>query len=83
MIKWKEMTMFPVMIKVMNGLMNFLQIISERFNRSKFILSFDSRFFNDTHSENWVLPNPVQEFIEIESWLLLTFLLYLHNQLTF
>ena len=30
---------------------------------------------------NIVLLNSVQEFIEIQAWLLLTFLLWLHNQL--
>ena len=38
-------------------------------------------FFNDSHRENCVLINSGQELIEIEVWLLLTFLLYLHNQL--
>ena len=37
--------------------------------------------FNDTHRENCVLLNSVQEFIEIEAWLLLIFFLCLHNQL--
>ena len=37
--------------------------------------------FNDTHRENCVLLSSVQEFIEIEDWLLLTFFLCLHNQL--
>ena len=36
---------------------------------------------NDTHRENFVLLNSVQEFIEIQAWLLLTFFLCLHNQL--
>ena len=36
---------------------------------------------NDTHRENCVLLNPVKEFIEIETWLLLTFSLCLHSQL--
>ena len=33
------------------------------------------RSFNNTHRENCVLLNSVQEFIEGEAWLLLTFLL--------
>ena len=36
---------------------------------------------NDTDKENCVLLSSVQEIIEIEAWLLLTFLLCLHNQL--
>ena len=35
--------------------------------------------FNDTQKENCVLLNSVQEFIEIEAWLLLTFFIGLHN----
>ena len=38
-------------------------------------------WLNNTHRENFVLLNSVQEFIEIQAWLLLTFLLCLHNQL--
>ena len=38
-------------------------------------------FFNDTHKENCVLLNSAQKLIEIEGWLLLTFLLCLHNEL--
>ena len=30
-------------------------------------------WLNDTHRENFVLLNSVQEFIEIQAWLLLTF----------
>ena len=30
-------------------------------------------WLNDTHRENFVLLNPVQEFIEIQAWLLLNF----------
>ena len=37
--------------------------------------------FNDTHRKKTVLLNSVQEFIEIEAWLLLIFFMYLHNQL--
>ena len=36
-------------------------------------------FPNDTHWKNCVLLNSVQEFIEIEPWLLLTFFLYLQS----
>ena len=36
-------------------------------------LLFPFTFFNDTQSENCALPDPIQEFIEIEAWLLLTF----------
>ena len=32
--------------------------------------------------KNCVLPNLVQEFIEIETWLLLTFFICLHNELS-
>ena len=39
------------------------------------------KFINNTHRENCVLINSVQEFIEIEPWLLLTFILWLRNQL--
>ena len=39
-------------------------------------------FFNDTHTEKGVLLNSVQEFIETEASLLLTFFLCLHNKLT-
>ena len=35
----------------------------------------------DTHRENCVLLISVKEFIEIETWLLLTFFQCLHNQL--
>ena len=38
-------------------------------------------WFNNTHRENFVLLNSVQEFIEIQVWLLLSFFLSLHNQL--
>ena len=38
-------------------------------------------WLNNTHRENFVLLNSVQEFIEIQAWLLLTFFLCLHNQL--
>ena len=38
-------------------------------------------WLNDTHRENFVLLNSVQEFIVIQAWLLLTFFLCLHNQL--
>ena len=36
---------------------------------------------NDTHRENCILLNSVQEFIEIEAWLLLIFFLCLRNLL--
>ena len=39
------------------------------------------RTLNDTNRENCALLTSVQKFIEIEAWLLLTFFLYLHNQL--
>ena len=32
--------------------------------------------------QNSILLNLVQEFIEIQDWLLLTFFIYLHNQLS-
>ena len=35
---------------------------------------------NNTHRENCVLFNSLQEFIEIETWLFLTFYLCLQNQ---
>ena len=35
----------------------------------------------DTHRKTCALLNPVQKFIEIEAWLLLTFIVCLHNQL--
>ena len=38
-------------------------------------------WLNNTHRENFVLLNSVQKFIEIQAWLLLTFVLCLHNQL--
>ena len=38
-------------------------------------------WLNNTHRENFVLLNLVQEFIEIQAWLLLTFFLCLHKQL--
>ena len=38
-------------------------------------------WLNDTYKENFVLLNSVQEFIEIQAWLPLTFSLCLHNQL--
>ena len=38
-------------------------------------------WLNNTHRENFVSLNSVQEFIEIQAWLLLTFFLCLHNQL--
>ena len=34
---------------------------------------------NDTHRENCVLLNSVQEFFEIKGWLLLNFFIYLHK----
>ena len=43
----------------------------------------NSIYPNDTHKKICVLLNSVQEFIEIEAWLLLTFFLCLHNQLYF
>ena len=36
---------------------------------------------NDTHRANCVLLNSIQEFINLEAWLLLTFSLCLHNLL--
>ena len=36
---------------------------------------------NDTHREICVLLNSVEDFIEIKDWPLLTFFLFLHNQL--
>ena len=36
-------------------------------------------WLNNTHRENFVLLNSVQEFIEIQAWLLLTFFLCLYN----
>ena len=36
---------------------------------------------NDTHREDCILLNSIQEFIETKAWVLLTFLLSLHNQL--
>ena len=38
-------------------------------------------WLNNTHRENFFLLNSVQEFIEIQTWLLLTFFLCLHNHL--
>ena len=38
-------------------------------------------WLNNTHRENFVLLDSVQEFIEIQAWLLLTFFRCLHNQL--
>ena len=38
-------------------------------------------WFNNTHRENFVLLDSVQEFIEIKAWLLQPFFLSLHNQL--
>ena len=40
------------------------------------------QLFNDTHRENCVLLNSAKELIEVEAWLLLTFLLCFHNQLS-
>ena len=40
------------------------------------------QLFNDTHRENCVLLNLAKELIEVEAWLLLTFLLCFHNQLS-
>ena len=37
--------------------------------------------FNETHKENCVLLNSVQEFIEIEAWLFLIFSVCSHNKL--
>ena len=38
---------------------------------------------NDTHKEKTcALMNSVQKFIEIKGWVLLTFFMYLHNQLS-
>ena len=37
-----------------------------------------SNRLNDTHME---VPDSVQKIIEIQGWLLLTFFIYLHNQL--
>ena len=45
------------------------------------LLQTFARNLNDTHRENCVLLNSIQEFIEIETRLLLTFVLCLHNQL--
>ena len=50
--------------------------------RVKNRLSYQLRnFLDDTHWENCVLLNSVQELIEIEAWLYLIFLLCLQNQL--
>ena len=37
-------------------------------------------WLNDTHRKKFVLLNLVQEFIEIQAWLFLTFFLCLQNQ---
>ena len=37
---------------------------------------------NDTQEDKTVSPNSVQEFMEIEAWLLLTFLICFHSQLS-
>ena len=41
----------------------------------------DWSYFSETHRENCFLLESVQEFIEIEAWLFLTFSICLHNQL--
>ena len=46
----------------------------------KIIIIMLEEDLNDTNSENCVLLNSVQEFIEIEAWLLLIFFQCLHNQ---
>ena len=38
--------------------------------------------FNDNHRENSCFTELVQKLIEIQGWLLLTFFIYLHNQLS-
>ena len=37
---------------------------------------------HDTHMEDYALLNSVQKFIEIQGWLLLTFVTCLQNQLS-
>ena len=50
-------------------------------NISKKIRTLLEFFLLSAHKENCVLLNSVQEFIETEAWLFLTFFLCLHNQL--
>ena len=40
------------------------------------------KFLNDTLREKLYLLNRIQEFIEIEAWLLQTFLIFLQKQLS-
>ena len=49
-----------------------------------FSLSFSLyNLINDTHRENFVLLNSVQEFIEIEAWLLLRFFIVYTQSINF
>ena len=41
-----------------------------------------SKEYLDWYRKNFVLLNSMQESIEIQAWLLMTFFLSLHNQLT-
>ena len=43
---------------------------------------YDYCSLNDTHMEDYALLNSVQKFIEIQGWLLLTFVTCLQNQLS-
>ena len=52
-----------------------LSLLNLKWNLSEYVIFC----IND---KNYILLNSVQEFIEIEAWLLLTFLTCLHNQLS-
>ena len=58
--------------------------LSSRLSRTSYQEKFQTHpsplMLNDTHRENCALFNSVQEFIEIETWLFLTFYLCLQNQ---
>ena len=60
----------------------FILIDSGIFLHSKLKTQCSKVFFNDITKKNFVFFNLVQEFIEIKSWLLLTFFASLHNQLS-
>ena len=49
--------------------------------RAKLVLNFNLTILTGKTVFDCVLLNSVQEFIEMEAWLLLNFFLYLHSQL--
>ena len=62
-------------------IITFYSKIEKRKIFEKLKIFYQTLYLNNTHRENCVLLNSVQECFEIEAWLLLTFFICLYNQL--